>query len=81
MGLIDEGTLRERFPEIAWDQPVAVTILGAEELPDDEALFWVCRYCIAMKGLRAQDARAGTAEHVFSLRAACLDHIERVHHD
>ena len=71
--MIDEGELRRRFPEIAWDQPVAVNVACSSRN------YHVCRYCIAMHGLRAEEI--GNVEFAFSTRARALDHIESAHHD
>ena len=71
--MIDEGTLRERFPEIPWDQPVKVSVIGFG--PGR----WVCRYCIALHGLRGDEIN--DSAFVFDTREETLDHIERDHHD
>jgi hypothetical protein len=42
-----ETALRQRFPEIAWDEPIKITVGGYER--------WVCRLCIATHGLKASD--------------------------
>jgi hypothetical protein len=73
--MLDEGTLRERFPEIPWDQPVHLMITGHGE-------FWACRYCIAMHGLRAADVLNGIIpEMVYDDRVFAKLHIDAVHHD
>jgi|RhiMethySRZTD1v2_1073278.scaffolds.fasta_scaffold4329403_2 hypothetical protein len=72
--MFDEGTLRERFPEIAWDQPVKLTIPG-------EFTGWACRYCVVMLGLRSIDVLSGEAAGVYPSRQHAYLHIERVHHD
>lgn len=75
---VDEGVLRERFPEIPWDQPVLITI------PDGARLrqFWCCRQCIALVGVKAQGMLSDDPQTgVFPSRQEALDHIERAHHD
>lgn len=91
--MIDEGELRRRFPEIPWDQPVEVRILGTQaplrhEGKDvivvggkDEDLYHACRYCIALHGLKAQDVMHGRTEAAYPTREEALDHIEQVHHE
>lgn len=71
--MIDEGELRHRFPEIPWDQPVRVTVIGYG--PGR----WVCRYCIARHGLRGEEI--DQLPWAYETRAAALDHIEGEHHD
>jgi hypothetical protein len=80
--VIDEGELRRRFPEIPWDQPVTVTVAQQFPtfVPTETYSFWACRYCIAMKGLKAQDALKGRA-NVYMTRDEALDHVEQAHHD
>lgn len=76
--MISELELRTRFPEIPWDQPVLVHIAGDRT----EAAYWVCRYCIAMYGLRAQElVQADEYEYAFPQRPRVLAHIERAHHE
>jgi hypothetical protein len=92
--VIDEGELRARFPQIPWDQPVEVHILGKGPIEikklgertliamGNTDYHWVCRYCIAMHGLKAQDIMQGrTPEFVYETRAEALTHVEAVHHD
>jgi hypothetical protein len=74
--MIDEGELRQRFPEIPWDQPVRLVVTGGE---GTSYYGWACRYCIATHGLRASDAPS--SEYVFQTREDALDHVEKVHHD
>jgi hypothetical protein len=72
---LDEGTLRERFPEIPWDQPVSawaeVVYDKADGHGDYDIERWVCRYCVVML-----DTTRG-----YVTRQLALDHIEREHHD
>ena len=81
--MIDEGELRSRFPEIPWDQPVSVSVLpewGAES--GSPLRRWVCRYCIAMRGISAQELLHGKSEYMaHQTRDDALDHIEMTHHD
>ena len=89
--MIDEGTLRERFPEIPWDQPQEVSVLKPNVVEDEHgverfiegagvASFWVCRYCVCMDdGLRS--LMRGIVPFGFFVRQEALDHIEREHHD
>jgi len=45
-----------------------------------ETIHWVCRYCIAMHGLKAADIVAGRApDFVFQTKDECFDHIETAH--
>jgi hypothetical protein len=75
---MDEGTLRERFPEIPWDQPVLITVEGYVSSHSH----WVCRYCIAIHGVKAIDLiQERVPEMAYALRRLALDHIEREHHD
>ena len=43
-----EKQLRETFPEIKWDEPVKVMVVGTGER-------WACRLCVATIGLRASE--------------------------
>jgi len=89
--VIDEGTLRERFPEIPWDQPQEVSVLAeqAVEVPEGTTFltshgyesFWVCRYCVSLYGVKASDLLDHRVPFAFQTREHCLDHIEREHHD
>jgi hypothetical protein len=75
--VIDEGTLRERYPEIPWDQPVLIRIEPYDDLP-----WWVCRICIALHGLKARDIiQQRKPEFVYRERAHALMHIEKAHHE
>jgi hypothetical protein len=79
--VIDEGALREEFPEIPWDQPVEVHVVN-DRAAGNDFYGWCCRYCIAMHGLKAQDIIYGRVpEQVFDSRDRVLDHIEAAHHD
>lgn len=71
---MSEGALRERFPEIPWDQPVEVHVSTV-------ASFWCCRVCIALEGVSAQNLIRGNVPFAFEKREHCLDHIEESHHD
>lgn len=72
-----EGELRSRYPEIAWDQPVLITIPGYEHIQ-----VWACRYCIAMHGLKAQDIiQERIPERVYHSRDDALVHIDSYHHE
>jgi hypothetical protein len=85
--MIDEGELRRRFPEIPWDQPVLVSVLAPnlsiDAAPHDDYISrWVCRYCIAMHGLKAQAiVQRREPEFVYLTREDALEHIETVHHE
>jgi hypothetical protein len=72
--MIDEGILRERFPEIPWDQPVQVSVFRHPRV-------WVCRYCIAQHGLRAEGVINERIAFSYHSREQALNHIEAVHHD
>jgi hypothetical protein len=67
--LVDDGSLRERFPEIPWDQPMRLRLPGL--CPD----LWACRWCIAI-GLGHLPALT-----IYDTRREALDHIAQVHHD
>jgi hypothetical protein len=71
--VIDEGELRRRFPEIPWDQPVPIVVAGYGG-------FHACRYCIAIKGLKAHDMIHANA-NAWRSRQEALDHIDAVHHE
>lgn len=71
--MIDEGELKVRYPEIPWDQPVSVSVIGFGPSR------FVCRYCIAMHGLRGD--QINDSEFVFPTREETLDHIDAAHHD
>jgi hypothetical protein len=74
---VNEGELRSRYPEIPWDQPVHVSVLDHEDLQT-----WVCRYCIALHGLKAQDIiHSALPDMAFASREDALEHIDRAHHD
>lgn len=66
-----ESDLRHRYPEIDWDEPVAVRVVGYEDV------FWVCRLCIALNGLRAE--RIASTHFAFRQREHALRHIEGTH--
>jgi hypothetical protein len=77
--VIDEGSLRDEFPEIAWDQPQRITITGGE---GTSYYGWLCRYCVALKGLRAVDVLQGNPDApVWETREEALGHIALFHHD
>ena len=94
--MIDEGELRSRFPEIPWDQPVDVQVLGPSmpfetdvESEGNTLIIrgpasvtrWVCRYCIAIHGVKSIDVRENRCSFAFVERSDALDHIERDHHE
>lgn len=70
---MDEGTLRERFPEIPWDQPVEL-VLSRSHRHD---VIWVCRYCVALDALGSP----AFAAVPYNVRDEALEHIDRAHHD
>jgi len=59
--------LRARYPLIEWNKPMSVSVAGAPAI-------FVCRYCIAQRGLRAGEVpeRGGS-------RAEIETHIREVH--
>lgn len=67
-GLSDD-VLRLSYKQIPWDKPMPVTVIGG----DGKERF-VCRYCVAQKGLRAADVPVSGMTH-----AGCLDHIAQEH--
>lgn len=71
--MMDEGQLRAQFPSIPWDQPVQVRVLG------HPAGRWVCRYCIALHGIRGD--QVASSPFAFDSRGAALDHVDVAHHD
>jgi hypothetical protein len=75
--VLDESTLRERFPEIPWDQPMMVTFSGRRgtEPAQTSFLIFTCRYCAAL-AWHSANFTVG-----FWDREQALDHIEREHHD
>ena len=83
---MDEGTLRERFPEIPWDQPLHVV---TRRLKSKDVLYAsVCRYCFFTYGVALAPKRGkrlevdlDAVEFAFTSNTACMNHIERVHHD
>jgi ribosomal protein L40E len=89
--VIDEYELRTVYPEIAWDEPVEVHVLPASfaissakdaEIVKTHSLSrWVCRYCIAMHGVKAQDVREGQCEFAYLDRDDALAHVGEAHHD
>ena len=79
--MIDEGSLRERFPEILWDQPVLVKVAVGPESPLASVQRWCCRYCIAAQGMKGADVLTGSVPFAYVIRDEALDHIEREHHD
>ena len=88
--MIDEGTLRERFPEIPWDQPQEVSVLNPTvedsggnfiAIGSGYTNFWVCRYCVSLYGVKASDLLDHRVPFAFDSRSHALDHIEREHHE
>lgn len=72
--MIAESELRERFPEIDWDEPVIVTI------PHADLVLYCCRICIAQRGLKGADILNGTQPRgVFFFRELAEAHIEETH--
>jgi hypothetical protein len=76
---VTEADLRTRFPEIPWDEPIDVHVVGERKAGED-FYGWTCRYCVAILGLKAQDIIHDRArEQVFATRDEALAHIEREH--
>lgn len=66
--VITEEELRERFPDISWDEPIpAIHAETAERR-------FACRYCIGMYGLRGADH-----DGLWETKAEVLDHISQFH--
>lgn len=61
----------ERFPHIAWREPIMVSVAGAHDV--QSAL--CCRICVARSGLRAQDVK----HRRFRDRARFERHLRDVH--
>jgi hypothetical protein len=68
---VDDRELRETYPLISWDEPVQVRVFG------HLAGRWVCRYCIALHGLKAVEI--GTVPFAYDTRRDALAHIARSH--
>jgi len=66
---VDERYLQEAFSAVPWDKPVSVLVAGSS--------WWVCRYCIAMHGLRA--AEIPSVPYVFPSELGARRHIELEH--
>lgn len=67
---MSDASLREHFPEVTWDEPLLVSVMGHESR-------WVCRYCIAQRGLKAD--RIERTPFAFLSRNQATEHIERKH--
>jgi hypothetical protein len=63
--------LRQRYPEIAWDEPVRVFVAGTL----GHSGRWVCRICIATEGLKAKDV--DSLSYAFETKAQAEKHIRR----
>jgi hypothetical protein len=61
--------LRQKYPEIAWDEPVRITV-GTDA-------YWTCRICIALNGLRA--AEIARTPFAFTHRSTAEGHILQEH--
>ena len=67
--MTDAVSLRERFPEIQWDEPIALTTMGHE-------LFWACRICVCLVGVKGADLIDGRlSPGVYRERDDCVEHI------
>lgn len=68
--ILTDEQLREAYPQIPWEKPMPVTVVGMQQEGDR----YVCRYCVAQKGLRASDMpKRGM------MREECIDHIRQAH--
>lgn len=65
MSIERETALRERFPDIAWDEPIAITT--------DQGSGFECRTCVALRGKR------GTEPPTFADRESARAHIADAH--
>lgn len=45
---MEDQELRQAFPDITWDMPIMLSVIG------DETQHYGCRLCIARNGLSAQ---------------------------
>lgn len=57
--------LRAQYPAIPWDEPLLVNIGGKQ--------VYVCRYCVALHGVKGIDLLNGTAGYSSSYEA--IEHI------
>ena len=72
--MISEEELRRRYPEIPWDLPVPIHV-PLSRVPS----YFVCRYCIAMYGLKAQALIAEEVAYASRRRNDVLVHIGEEH--
>lgn len=63
--------LRSRFPSIEWDEPVRIKVPGG---PPGR---WVCRFCIALHGLKAAEIDA--CPFAYATRLDARKHIVTSH--
>ena len=68
---LNEKALRERYPEIRWQEPVEIHVLGGVSR-------WVCRYCIALHGIKGH--QVASSPFAFGSRLEALEHIEKNHY-
>jgi hypothetical protein len=61
-----EQDLMRRYPEILWEKPVKVMVVGTGER-------WACRLCIAVQGLRASEL--DRTPFVYRDRAEAEEHV------
>jgi len=65
--MIADHELEQRFPTIDWREPIRVQRM-------DGIVRYACRFCIAQRGLKAQEL-----ESQFISPEAVVEHIEREH--
>lgn len=64
--------LRRDHPGIDWNEPVRISIPGYGS-------WWVCRLCIALRGVSAQDLIHERAEFAWPNRQEAVDHVGSEH--
>jgi hypothetical protein len=67
---VSDQALREYLPEVDWDTPIRVSVAGVADR-------WVCRYCIAQRGLKAESITM--TPFAFTSFDDCVAHITRKH--
>lgn len=61
------------FPEIRWREPIRIKHVRSRNM------YWCCRACIAIHGLRERELDLPGTVGVFRTEQACRDHIVGVH--
>jgi hypothetical protein len=73
--VITEQQLRELAPDFPWDKPIML------HLTDLDYVYWACRYCIAMHGLKAGEISDShnRPTFVFLYKESAQEHIDGQH--